>query len=72
MTYNAFLRQPTLTKFMVIPHYALLVLKMSGPHGVISVKGDVKHIYDYDKKSCQIADRLAASAELQEFEAKTS
>jgi hypothetical protein len=47
-TYNAFLGRPTLTKFMAIPHYTYLVLKMSDPNGLISIKGDVKHAYDYD------------------------
>jgi hypothetical protein len=28
MDYNAFLGRPTLSKFMVIPHYTYLVLKM--------------------------------------------
>jgi hypothetical protein len=28
MAYNAFLGRSTLTKFMAIPHYAYLVLKM--------------------------------------------
>jgi hypothetical protein len=49
--YNAFLGRPTLTKFMVIPHYAYLVLKMLGPHGVISIRGYVQRAYDYDKES---------------------
>jgi hypothetical protein len=40
--YNAFLRRLALTKFMVIPHYAYLVLKMQGSNGVISIRGDVK------------------------------
>jgi hypothetical protein len=31
MAYNAFLGRPALTKFMEIPHYSYLVLKMSGP-----------------------------------------
>jgi hypothetical protein len=44
--YNAFLRRPALTKFMVIPNYAYLVLKMLGPSGVISTKGDVKQAYN--------------------------
>jgi hypothetical protein len=47
-TYNAFLGRPTLTKFMAIPHYTYLVLKMLDPNGLISIKGDVKHAYDYD------------------------
>jgi hypothetical protein len=46
MAYNAFLRWPTLTKFMAIPHYAYLVLKMPGPHGAISIREDIKHTYD--------------------------
>jgi hypothetical protein len=31
-----------LSKFMAIIHYAYLVLKMPGPCGVISIRGDVK------------------------------
>jgi hypothetical protein len=65
--YNAFLRWPTLTKFMTIPHNAYLILKMPGPHGVISVRGDVMHAYDYDKESCEIADRHTTFVELQEL-----
>jgi hypothetical protein len=53
--------------FMAVPPYAYLVLKMSGPNGIISIRGDVKHAYDYDRESCEMADRLLASAELQEL-----
>jgi hypothetical protein len=55
------------SKFMVIPHYAYLVLKMLGPRGVISIRGDVKRAFDYDKESCETADRLTASVEHQEL-----
>jgi hypothetical protein len=48
MAYNAFLRRLALTKFMVIPHYTYLVLKMPEPNGVIFIKGDVKCAYDCD------------------------
>jgi hypothetical protein len=65
--YITFLGRPTLTKFMVIPHYAYLVLKMPGPCGVISIRGDVKRAYDRNKESCEMADRLATSVELQEL-----
>jgi hypothetical protein len=41
---------------MVIPHYANLVLKMPRPHGVISIKGDIKQAYDCNKVSYEIAD----------------
>jgi hypothetical protein len=66
-TYNAFLGRPILTKFMVVPHYAYLVMKMPGRNGIISIRGDVKHAYDYDRESCETADRLLASTELQEL-----
>jgi hypothetical protein len=66
-SYNVFLGRPTLTKFMAIPHYAYLVLKMSSLNRVISIKGDVKHAYDYDRESCETVDMLLSPAELQEF-----
>jgi hypothetical protein len=62
--YNAFLGWAALTKFMAILHYAYLVLKLPGLRGVISIRGDVKRAYDYDKESCEMADRLTASTEL--------
>jgi hypothetical protein len=65
--YNTFLGRPALTMFMGILHYAYLILKMPGPHGVISIGGDVKRAYDCNKESCEMADRLIASAELWEL-----
>jgi hypothetical protein len=65
--YNAFLGRLVLTQFMAIPHYAYMVLKMPGPHGIISIRGDVKHAYDCDKETCETADRLTALAEIQEL-----
>jgi hypothetical protein len=64
MVCNAFLEWPALTKFMTIPHYAYLVLKMTSPLGVISISGDIKRAYDCNKESCEVADRLIASIEL--------
>jgi hypothetical protein len=52
---------------MIIPHYAYLVLKMPGLHDVISIRGDVKRAFDCDRESCEMADRLTASAELQDL-----
>jgi hypothetical protein len=51
---------------MGIPHYAYLVLKMPGPHGVISIRGDVKRAFDCDREreSCETTDRLLLSIEL--------
>jgi hypothetical protein len=65
--YNAFLGRPALSKFMAIPHYVYLVLKMPGSRGIISIRGDVKRAFDHDRESCKTADRLLASSELQEL-----
>ena len=40
--YQALLGRPTYAKFMAIPCYVYLKLKMPGPHGVITVSGDYK------------------------------
>jgi hypothetical protein len=65
--YTAFLGRPTLSKFMVISHYAYLVLKMPQPRGIISIRGDIKQTFDCDRESCETVDRLMASVELQEL-----
>jgi hypothetical protein len=65
--YNTSLGRPTLSKFMVIPYYAYLVLKMPGPCGIISIRGDIKQTFDCDRESCEIADRLTTSVELLEL-----
>jgi hypothetical protein len=65
IAYNAFLGWPAHSKFMVIPHYAYLVLKMLGPRGIIAIREDVKRAFDCDRKSCETAD--TASTELQEL-----
>jgi hypothetical protein len=61
------LGQPALSKFMAIPHYAYLVLKMPGLCGIISIRGDIKQAFDCDRESCETVDRLTVSAELQEL-----
>jgi hypothetical protein len=37
--YHAILGQPAFSRFMAVPHYTYLVLKMPGPRGIITVKG---------------------------------
>ena len=37
-TYHAILGQPLLTKFMAIPHYRYLVLKMPTKKGVLTLR----------------------------------
>jgi hypothetical protein len=37
--YHAILGRPAFSRFMAVPHYTYLVLKMPGPKGIITVKG---------------------------------
>jgi hypothetical protein len=40
--YHALLGRPALAKFMAVPHYAYLKMKLPGPRGVITVLGSFK------------------------------
>jgi hypothetical protein len=45
-SYHTILGRPALAKFMAIPHYVYLVLKMPGPNGVLALQRDLKRSYD--------------------------
>jgi hypothetical protein len=47
-SYHAILGRPALAKFMAIPHYVYLLLKMPGKIGVLTLRGDLKKSYDCD------------------------
>jgi hypothetical protein len=38
--YNAIIGRPGLAKFMAIPHYTYMILKMPGPQGIITVRAN--------------------------------
>jgi hypothetical protein len=38
--YNAIIGRPGLAKFMAIPHYSYMILKMLGPQGIITMRAD--------------------------------
>jgi hypothetical protein len=54
-SYHAILGRPAIAKFMVVPHYTYLVLKMPSPAGVLSLKGDLKISHDCDTEAVEIA-----------------
>jgi hypothetical protein len=56
MSYHAILGRPAITKFMAVPHYTYLVLKMPSPASVLSLQGDLKKTsHDYDTEAVVIA-----------------
>jgi hypothetical protein len=54
-TYHAILGHPTITKFMAIPHYRYLVLKMLIEKGVLTLRGNVFVAYTYEEDSFRVA-----------------
>jgi hypothetical protein len=53
--YHAILGRPALAKFMAVPHYTYMMMKMPGPRGVISLRSDIKQAVTCDKESCEMA-----------------
>jgi hypothetical protein len=41
---------PALAKFMSVPHYVYLQLKMPGKTGLLTLRGDLNKSYDCDQK----------------------
>jgi hypothetical protein len=56
--YHALLSRPGLAKFMAVPHYAYLKMKLPGPKGVITVSGSFKKSLACAKESLQLAEAL--------------
>jgi hypothetical protein len=44
-----------LAKFIVIPHYIYLLLKMPGKTGVLTFRGDLKKSYNCDQEAIEYA-----------------
>jgi hypothetical protein len=63
-TYHAVLGRPCYAKFMVVPNYTYLKLKMSGPNGVITVGSTYRHAYECDVECMEYAEALAESEAL--------
>jgi hypothetical protein len=51
-SYQAILGRPAIAKFMVVPYYTYLVLKMPSPAGVLSLQGDLKIWNSQAQKLC--------------------
>jgi hypothetical protein len=56
--YHALLGHPALAKFMVVPHYAYLKMKLPGPRGVITITGCYKKSGECTKASSKLTEAL--------------
>jgi hypothetical protein len=63
-TYHTVLGRPCYAKFMAIPNYTYLKLKMPGPNGVITVGSTYRHVYKCDVECVEYAEALAKSEAL--------
>jgi hypothetical protein len=52
---------------MAIPRYLYLLLKMPGPNGVLSLRGDLKRPFDCDVQAIQITAKAQADSEREEI-----
>ena len=50
-SYHAILGRPALAKFMAVPHYVYLLLKMPGHTGVLSLRGNLLKSFERDKEA---------------------
>jgi hypothetical protein len=63
-TYHAVLGRPCYAKFMAVPNYTYLKLKMPGPNGVITVGSTYRHAYKCDMECVEYAEALTESEAL--------
>jgi len=63
-TYHAIIGRPGYAKFMAIPNYTYLKLKMPGPKGVITVSSSFEHAYECDVECVEYGEAVESSTEL--------
>jgi hypothetical protein len=57
--YYTILGRPCYAKFMAVPNYSYLKMKMSGPKGVITVGSSIDHTLDCNVECVEHAEALA-------------
>jgi hypothetical protein len=62
--YHVILGRPTYVKFMVVPNYTYLKLKIPGPKGVVTVGTTYQRAFECDAKCFQFAEALIPSKRL--------
>jgi hypothetical protein len=70
--YHVILRRPVFSRFMAVPHYTYLVLKMPGPRGIIKVKGSFELSDICDKEFHKMAQTFGIIVEYGQVKGKTN
>jgi hypothetical protein len=63
-TYHAVLGRPCYAKFMAVPNYTYLKLKMPGPNGTITIRSTYRHAYECDVECVEYVEAIAESEAL--------
>ena len=61
--YHALLGRPALAKFMAVPHYAYLKMKMPSLKGILTVAGDYRKSSACTVESSRLAESLVIATE---------
>ena len=61
--YHAILGRPALAKFMAVLHYTYMMMKLPGPNGIITLRGEVCRSHNCDQESCTLAENIQAKAD---------
>jgi hypothetical protein len=69
--YHAILGRPAFAKFMAVPHYAYLTLKIPGPRGTITVQGSFEVSNTYDKEFNRLAQTFGMTVEYARLKGET-
>jgi hypothetical protein len=65
-TYHTILGRSALTKFMVVPHYSYLVLKMPTEHDVVTLRGNVYTAYTYKEEGFKVTEATDLSIRMEQ------
>ena len=63
-TFHTILERPCYAKFMAVPNYTYLKLKLLGPHEIITVGASFQRAYECEVECCGHAIAIVASREL--------
>ena len=63
-SYHAILGRPCYAKFMAIPNYTYLKLKMPGPNDIITMGSTFSHTYTCDREHFELATTVINSSKL--------
>ena len=64
-SYHAILGRPALAKFMVVPHYVYLVLKIPTEQGILTLRANVSTAYECKREGLALAEAMDLSARME-------